>query len=183
MIRKNADGVQWLEFELLAGERGLVHGVFLRHGGVSIGAFSSLNAGGRTGDDPDSIAENRSRMLSALNIQNYISRKQVHGNEVALIQDLSETAGDCDAMITQEKKLALMIKHADCQSAVIYDPVHHALASVHAGWRGNVEKYLPRNRAKNEMGVRVKAARPSCWSVSEFRPRPFRIHQLSDRTS
>ncbi len=139
MIRKNADGVQWLEFEILAEERGLVHGVFLRHGGVSTGAYSSLNAGGRTGDDPDSIAENRIRMLNALNIQNYISRKQVHGNEVALIQNFSETAGDCDAMITQEKKLALMIKHADCQSAVIYDPMQRALASVHSGWRGNVK--------------------------------------------
>ena len=32
-----------------------------------------------------------------------------------------------------------MMKHADCQAAIFYDPVHHALANVHSGWRGNVK--------------------------------------------
>ena len=32
-----------------------------------------------------------------------------------------------------------MIKHADCQAAIFYDPVHHAVSCVHAGWRGNVQ--------------------------------------------
>ena len=32
-----------------------------------------------------------------------------------------------------------MIKHADCQAAIFYDPVHKALANVHCGWRGNVK--------------------------------------------
>ena len=32
-----------------------------------------------------------------------------------------------------------MIKHADCQAAIFYDPEHRAIANVHCGWRGNVQ--------------------------------------------
>jgi YfiH family protein len=139
MLRKSADGIQWLEFEILAEQKGLVHGVFLRHGGVSCGPCDSLNAGGGSGDDPSSVEENRSRMLKALNLKGYVSGKQVHGKEVALVRADSKQVGDCDALITAENNLGLMIKHADCQATILYDPIHRVLANVHAGWRGNVK--------------------------------------------
>lgn len=41
--------------------------------------------------------------------------------------------------MTDEKNVGLMIKHADCQAAIFYDPLHHAVANVHCGWRGNVK--------------------------------------------
>jgi polyphenol oxidase len=139
MIRKSVDGIQWLEFEILADEPGLVHGVFLRHGGVSSGAYDSLNAGGRVGDDPGCIQENHNRMLKSLHIPRFSACYQVHGNAVAWVKKTSEPIGECDALIAQEINLALMIKHADCQAAIIYDPVHRSFANVHAGWRGNVK--------------------------------------------
>jgi YfiH family protein len=138
MIRKKTDGVEWLEFEILTGEPGLIHGVFLRHGGVSKAPYASLSVDA-VGDDPNNRAENRRRMLSALNIQNFIAVKQVHGNEVVLVEDEFQKVRDCDALITQKISLALMIKHSDCQVAIFYDPVRRALANVHSGWRGNVK--------------------------------------------
>ena len=30
------------------------------------------------------------------------------------------------------------MKYADCQIALIYDPVNHAAANIHSGWRGSV---------------------------------------------
>ena len=30
-----------------------------------------------------------------------------------------------------------MIKHADCQACLIYDPEHNVIAAIHCGWRGN----------------------------------------------
>jgi YfiH family protein len=139
MIRKKRGKLEWLEFDLLADIPGLAHGVFLRHGGVSEGPYHSLNIGGGTGDEPDKIAENRRRLFEALQIQRWVGGKQVHGNAVALIEDPSQEVGECDALITDRKEIGLMIKHADCQAAIIYDPVHRAIANVHSGWRGNVK--------------------------------------------
>ena len=45
----------------------------------------------------------------------------------------------CDILTTRETERALMIHHADCQAAIFYDPVVHALANVHCGWRGSIQ--------------------------------------------
>jgi polyphenol oxidase len=139
MIRKKNGAIEWLEFELLADQSGLVHGVFLRHGGISPGPFGSLNVGGGAGDTAENVLENRNRILRALNVEQYVAGFQVHSNTVAWVQEENQQVGECDALITDKTNLALMIKHADCQAAVFYDPIHRALANVHSGWRGNVK--------------------------------------------
>lgn len=139
MIRKKAGEVEWLEFEIFASEPKLVHGVFLRHGGVSIGPFTSLNLGGAAKDDAKSVEENRRRILEALRIQKCASCRQVHSDGIAIVEQESHRIGECDGMITRQLDLGLMILHADCQAAIFYDPIHGALANVHSGWRGNVK--------------------------------------------
>jgi YfiH family protein len=139
LIRKKVGEIQWLEFEIFAEEPTLVHGVFLRHGGVSSGPYATLNLGKDIGDFTENVLENRRRVLSALNVPACVSCHQVHGNEVKLVTDPSQNIGECDGITTQQTDLALLIKHADCQAAIIYDPIHRALANVHAGWRGNVK--------------------------------------------
>ncbi|HWV25344.1 MAG TPA: peptidoglycan editing factor PgeF [Thermomicrobiales bacterium] len=49
-----------------------------------------------------------------------------------------ELAGIADALMTDQPNLAIGVTHADCQSLLIADPDHHAIAAVHAGWRGTV---------------------------------------------
>jgi polyphenol oxidase len=139
MIRKKQGKIEWLEFEILADQPGIVHGVFLRHGGVSGGSLTSLNAGGSTGDTDENIAENRQRIMQALKMKCFVSGKQVHGDGVACVNEKDQHLGDCDALVTDKAHIGLMIKHADCQAAVIYDPVRRVLANVHSGWRGNVK--------------------------------------------
>ncbi len=140
MRRKHKDGIHWLEFELLADIPNLVHGVLLRHGGVSQGPFASLNIGGGTGDNPEHVQENRNLAAQVLAIDRMVSAHQVHSDRVLHV-DASNAfeAGEADGLMTQIPGLGLMIKHADCQGALFYDPRHHALANVHAGWRGNVK--------------------------------------------
>ncbi|MGC2595982.1 MAG: peptidoglycan editing factor PgeF [Rhabdochlamydiaceae bacterium] len=139
MIRKKQGEIEWLEFDILAGIPGVVHAIFLRHGGVSEGPYQSLNLGGGTGDDLNKIGENRRRILKALNMEKWIGGKQVHGDTVAWVKQADQEVGDCDGLITDRKEIGLMIKHADCQAAIFYDPIHHAVANVHSGWRGNVK--------------------------------------------
>lgn len=140
MQRKSKNGIDWLEFEIFSQFPELIHGVILRHGGVSTGHCASLNIGGNTGDSQESICENRKRVLEALNIPQFISSYQVHSDTVLHITDSKQLdLEQADGLITQEANVGLLIKHADCQAAIFYDPINKALANIHAGWRGNVK--------------------------------------------
>ncbi len=41
-----------------------------------------------------------------------------------------------DALVTDAPGLALLLRFADCQPIILYDPARRALGLVHAGWRG-----------------------------------------------
>jgi YfiH family protein len=131
------DSLKWLSFDLLLNCPRLVHGVFLRHGGFSEGAFSSLNFGLSQGDDPNVVALNRKRAQEALGIEKIALLHQHHSNSIIEAAPDQQEWGD--ALTTQLPGLGLLILHADCQAALIYDPVEHALAAVHCGWRGSVK--------------------------------------------
>lgn len=63
--------------------------------------------------------------------------QQMHGNRVEKIVQKDETnAPQADALITQEKNLALGIRVADCLALQIFDPKTSTIANIHAGWRG-----------------------------------------------
>ncbi len=140
MLRKKWENVEWLEFELFQDIPGLVHGVFLRHGGFSEGPYASLNAGGGSEDDPEAIRRNWEKIRAAVGIADIISGYQRHGTHIAVIptQDEAELE-NCDGLITRQQGKALLVKHADCQAAIFYDPIHRAIANLHVGWRGNVQ--------------------------------------------
>lgn len=126
MIRKSDGEFQWLEFELLAEQPRLTHGVILRKAGAH-----ALPSG--------SAKDTHRCFFERRQIHDVVCGRQVHGDEVVLVKDVAQEVGDCDALITERFDLTLMTRHADCQAAIFYDPIRHALASVHAGWRGNVK--------------------------------------------
>jgi YfiH family protein len=153
VIRKKHNHIDWLEFEQLQEFSNLKHGIFLCHGGVSPKPFQSLNAGGSTGDDPVHVEENRRRILSLFPSGKLISVNQAHTANVHVVEGLYTSNEACDGLITKEKHQALMIKHADCQAAIFYDPVEKILANVHSGWRGNVQNiYAVTIEAMKKMG-------------------------------
>lgn len=121
-----------LKFALLQNCPEIQHGVFSRHGGVSAGAFDSLNCSYDVGDQQQAVDENLERIKNFLQLDRLIWAHQVHGTTI-LTQP-----GAGDAFITTEKNCGLLIKHADCQAALIYDPIKKVIANVHAGWRGSV---------------------------------------------
>ncbi len=139
MIRRNNGNIEWLEFELFSQEAHLTHGVFLRHGGVSTGSYSSLNVVTGTGDNLLNVQENLRRIHHSLNVERLITADQVHGHEVQHVLEPKEQFSECDGLFTNQKNWGLVIAHADCQAAIFYDPIHHAIANVHAGWRGQVK--------------------------------------------
>jgi len=86
MIRVTDGGLPRYCFESFLGNA-LVHGVFTRLGGVSRGAFASLNVGHAVGDDPDDVRANHQAIYKALGVQpgNVVTAQQVHGDRVVIV--------------------------------------------------------------------------------------------------
>jgi YfiH family protein len=142
MIRKKAQRIEWLEFELLAEFPHLIHAVLLSHGGYSPPPFDSLNMGYNShfSSENSNVELNREKVKKILNIDFLRGCSLEHKDRIVDITASNKLLSPlCDALSTQEKDIALTITHADCQAAIFYDPVQQAIANVHAGWRGNVQ--------------------------------------------
>jgi YfiH family protein len=112
-----------------------------RHGGVSGGLYDSLNVGLYVGDDQELVRENRRRLQGRLGAQHLLSARQTHGVRIFSLTEAmarDREIADCDALITDQPGVALMIQHADCQAVLLYAPKRRVIAAVHNGWRGSV---------------------------------------------
>ena len=116
-----------------------------RLGGVSEGYLSSLNIGMHRGDDPKNVEANFRILADMLGITNgdYVLTRQIHTDIVRTVT--REDAGkgldnhdypECDALITVDPGVALVIFTADCTPILFHDPLTGAVGAAHAGWRG-----------------------------------------------
>lgn len=107
-----------------------------RGGGVSSGAYASLNLGQHVGDAVVSVVENRHRLAASLQLQHEPRwLKQVHGIAVAqLAGRVPETPAD--AAVTGEAGEACVIMTADCLPVLFCDRAGTRVGAAHAGWRG-----------------------------------------------
>lgn len=138
MKRIKKHSLVWLEFELLEEFSRLKHAMFLRSGGYSEGCFASLNFDDRQ-DMPENVRKNEALAYSYLPLEQVYAAEQCHAVSIVNIDiDSPALVPDCDALTTSCKGAGLLMTHADCQVTLIYDPIGHAIASVHAGWRGLV---------------------------------------------
>lgn len=120
---------------------GLPHGFFGRRGGVSTGIAAGLNAGLGSGDEPDAIAENRSRAIHAVMPgSQLLGLYQVHSADCITVTDPweNEDRPHADAMVTDRPGLLLGILTADCAPVLLADPEAGIVAAAHAGWKGAI---------------------------------------------
>ena len=80
-----AQSLPCLTFGNLSGVPGLVHGVFTRHGGVSLPPYESLNVSWGNGDSPGAVLENLTRIKNATGLERLVSSRQFHGDAVNFI--------------------------------------------------------------------------------------------------
>jgi purine-nucleoside/S-methyl-5'-thioadenosine phosphorylase / adenosine deaminase len=139
MLHRQLDNIEWLEFEHLAEQKKLTHRIYLKHGGHSCNTYESLNFSFQVGDQPEHVTANVNKVSRQLNLQTLVRGNLSHGNRVVHIDNNHlHPEGEYDAMTTQTPHIGLVITHADCQATLLYDPIHHVLANIHCGWRGNV---------------------------------------------
>lgn len=151
--------LQWLEFDLLESYPHVLHGVFLRHGGVSKEPYATLNLGSATSDLPNHYKANREVVKNAVGVQRLIFPHQSHGMNVERVTSKNwDKTFQADAIFTTEKNVGLAVTHADCQAAIFYDPVHEAVGVVHAGWKGMVQNIYARmvEAMQREIGAQTQ---------------------------
>ncbi len=76
------------------------------------------------------------------NPHHVIATKQVHGGDIITVPSNGYGAR-ADGIITDQPDYLLTIRMADCAAIMLYDPKHHALANIHAGWRGTEAGIVP----------------------------------------
>jgi YfiH family protein len=141
-----------------------------RTGGVSHGAFASLNLGLHVGDLEASVLQNRKLASGPFGSVQYMN--QVHGDRIAIIEEVSDEAPTADALVTGIPGIALAVMVADCIPLLLKSP--ECVAAVHVGRRGLVNEITRKTlNLMREMGARQITAimGPSicgtCYEVSE----------------
>ncbi len=133
MNRNEQAGVVYYTFESLTPFGEIVHGITARRGGVSTGAWSSLNLTKGNGDDPEHVEENLRRVAAALGTErgHLVSPNQRHTANAALASagDRGRIFANTDTLLTDEADVPILLRYADCTPVLLYDPGHHTFPS------------------------------------------------------
>lgn len=105
-----------------------------RTGGVSVGAYATMNLG-RSGRDEQGAIEENGRRFEAFLPSKPVGLNQVHGTAVAMLP-ASTPPGPADAAVTREPGVVCSILTADCLPVVLSDRSGSVAGVAHAGWRG-----------------------------------------------
>jgi YfiH family protein len=132
---------EFLESRLLR-NAGFRHAFFTRRGGVSEGAYASLNFSVSVGDAPSHVAQNLALAGEALGVAgervHFLS--QVHGTAVHVLGGTEEQSAvhriEGDVLASRCPEIACGVRTADCVPILIADARSGAVCAVHAGWRG-----------------------------------------------
>ena len=107
-----------------------------RTGGVSGGAWESLNLAMHVGDDPAAVAENRHRLRITGGLPaEPLWLEQVHGVDV-VVHSGQDGVPRADATVAFEPGRVCVVMTADCLPVVLADRRGTRIGIAHAGWRG-----------------------------------------------
>jgi hypothetical protein len=127
----------------LSATSAVAHGFFTRRGGVSGGAYASLNCGLGSGDKTDRVMANRARAMARLALAGdaLATAYQIHSNAVAVVEQPwpAEDRPRVDGLVTRTRGVALGILTADCAPVLLADHAAGVVGAAHAGWRGALD--------------------------------------------
>ncbi len=188
---KSSDGVEYFEY---SPDRRLLLAFFARSGGMSRGAYESLNTSFAVGDDVQNVKENRARARRALGLAAIITVKQTHSDMVLAVVDEHTPPGTLggDACITDRAGFGLGLKVADCLPVYIYSAYSSCIGIAHCGWRGTAARLAEKTARQMSRRFHVPLPDlrfalgpcicPNCYEVGDDVLRAFsRSFPLPDR--
>jgi len=75
---------------------------------------------------------------------NLTTLKQIHSSTCVFAGGRAGVLGEGDALLENTPGSAVAVKTADCVPILLVDRRHHAVAAVHAGWRGTAAEIVRR---------------------------------------
>ncbi|AXX92536.1 multicopper polyphenol oxidase [Malaciobacter molluscorum LMG 25693] len=101
--------------------------------------FTNKNDGNlafHVGDKILNVEKNREKLKNkySFSMENLRYMNQVHKDSIKIVNKNSGfLIDDCDALITNEKNLPIMVMVADCIPILLYDEKREVIATIHAG--------------------------------------------------
>ena len=139
----------------------LVHGFSTKPGGVSNQNVEKvLNLGFTEWDTRENVLENRRHFQSAIGASDLklISLKQIHSDVIHLFDAAPAEPCQGDASATNRPGFLLAVQTADCVPLLLVDPKKRAVAAVHAGWRGTLQRIVVKAIGKMQMQFKTRPA-------------------------
>ncbi|MGH9573537.1 MAG: peptidoglycan editing factor PgeF [Candidatus Acidiferrales bacterium] len=195
---RRANGLQVLQSPNLARLDWLVHGLSTRSEGVSEmqavagrkPAEKVLNLGFTEWDSREHVLANRETFFRAIGASKMrpITLRQIHSDLACGVSSSVQSATSDeprkgDALFTREPGVLLIVQNADCVPILLADTKRRAIAAIHSGWRGTVQRIAQKTlgRMQMEFGTRprdvVAAIGPciaqSCYEVGSDVARQF----------
>src|SRR5262245_35668391 len=159
------------EGDHIAAEVNGAHALFTtRRGGVSEGAFDSLNLGLKTADTRENVVENRARVAAATGYDwhRFQYGWQVHGAELRHATENRSQVTKEDGQVTEMAGHPALVFVADCTPVLLVGD--GGVAALHCGWRGTAAGIV--RKGVEALSGPVTAligpgARACCYEVGE----------------
>jgi len=170
---RKVSGSQILQAPAFAKLDWIVHGFSTRQGGASElegnrnGRKISekvLNLGFTEWGSRGDVLKNRQNFFAALHASDMrvIGLRQIHSDIVHVANSAepkpSVDAAKADALITNDPGLLLVVQVADCVPILLADRKRRAIAAIHSGWRGTLQRIAEKalGRMQMEFGTRPR---------------------------
>lgn len=142
----------------------------LRTGGVSIGAFSSLNPAVHVGDELECVQRNRRiirTMLALPSEPKWLT--QTHSDYAVDAALIDVEPPQADASFTDQAGIVCAVLTADCLPVLVCSKEGRQIAAIHAGWRGLlagiISNTLAAMRTQNVLVWLGPAISAACFEV------------------
>ncbi len=188
---KRKERLEHIESVHAGSDKSITNSFLTRKGGISAAPFDSLNFSSKEGDSLENIQYNERVVGKAFGFSpaSLVTLNQVHGNKVILLEKpdkkpLSSLDLNGDAIITNQRGLALGILTADCLPILINASLKGVIGAVHAGWRGTSLRIVQETLLTMEKVFDVKVNEvkvalgpsigPCCYQVDDKVLKPMR---------
>lgn len=149
MINSNKN-VKYITYDIFKNFDFIKHASSTRIGGVSKTEYlESMNLGFKTDDKRENVLKNYDIFCDAVGIckNDVVFSSQVHNANIKIATNSDRGKGlireldyeDVDALITNEKNVALTVFSADCVPILYVDSKNKVIGAAHCGWGGTIK--------------------------------------------
>jgi purine-nucleoside/S-methyl-5'-thioadenosine phosphorylase / adenosine deaminase len=187
---RSISGLEIVTSEIFDSVPWLLHGFSTRKAGASrLDGAAALNLGFTDWDSRKTVERNRNALVRAIvatklaaktkascaKAQRLVTLRQIHSDIVRAFSKAPVKVPQADAAISLRAGLLLAVQTADCVPILLADTRRHAVAAVHAGWRGTLARIVMKTlgRMRAEFGTKPgdviaalgPAIGPCCYEV------------------